>query len=66
MAEVDKELSLDVVPLGGLGEIGLNCTVLQYGDDMIVVDAGLMFPDAGQPGVDLKVSDFSFVKEKRE
>ena len=40
------DAALSIVPLGGVGEIGLNMTVFEYGDDMMVVDAGLMFPDA--------------------
>ena len=45
--------TLSIVPLGGVGEIGLNMTVFEYGDDMLVVDAGLMFPDAEMLGVDI-------------
>jgi ribonuclease J len=58
--------TLDLIALGGLGEIGLNCLVMIYGDDMIVVDAGLMFPDANQPGVDLVIPDFTFLKENSQ
>jgi hypothetical protein len=43
---------LRVIPLGGLDEIGKNMTVLEFGDDLVVVDAGLMFPDVELPGVD--------------
>ncbi|MDR1051300.1 MAG: ribonuclease J [Deltaproteobacteria bacterium] len=55
--------ALAVIPLGGLEEIGLNCTALCYGEDIIVVDAGLMFPEANLPGVDLVVPDFTFLRD---
>ena len=48
-----KKTRLRVIPLGGLDEIGKNMTVVEYGNDMIVIDAGLMFPDDDLPGVDL-------------
>jgi len=56
-----------IVPLGGLGEIGLNCLALEYEDRLLVIDAGLMFPDpATMPGVDLVIPDFSWLREKAE
>ena len=54
---------LRVIPLGGLGAIGRNMTVFEYGDAMVVVDAGLMFPDESMPGIDLVLPDFSYVLE---
>ena len=57
---------LRVIPLGGLDEIGKNMTVFEYGDDMVVVDAGLMFPDAELPGVDLVLPDYSYILRNRE
>ncbi|MBI5198834.1 MAG: hypothetical protein HZA09_02325, partial [Nitrospirae bacterium] len=44
--------TLSIIPLGGLGEIGLNMMVMEYGDDIIVIDAGQMFPEEDMLGVD--------------
>jgi ribonuclease J len=57
---------LQVVPLGGLGEFGMNCMAVRWGDDIIVVDAGLMFPEAELLGVDIVVPDISYLTENRE
>jgi ribonuclease J len=56
---------LRVIPLGGLDAIGKNMTVLEYGDDMVVVDAGLMFPDVELPGVDLVLPDYSYILKRK-
>lgn len=56
--------NLKVIPLGGLGEIGKNMMVLELPDDLIVVDAGLMFPDEEMLGVDLVIPDVSYVEER--
>ena len=55
--------TLKVIPLGGLDGIGKNMTAFEYGEDMIVIDAGLMFPDDDHPGVDLILPDYSYVIE---
>jgi ribonuclease J len=57
---------LKIIPLGGLGEIGLNMMVIQHGSHMVVVDAGLMFPDDYMLGVDLVIPDFSYLRENKE
>jgi ribonuclease J len=58
--------SLRVLPLGGLGEIGKNMTVVEYGDRIVVVDTGLSFPAPDQLGIDLVLPDFSYLRERAE
>jgi ribonuclease J len=56
-----------VIPLGGLGEIGLNMMLLEFGDDVIAVDCGVMFPDPDEmPGIDYVIPDFSYAVAKRD
>ena len=57
---------LKIIPLGGLGEIGKNMTVLEYGRNMIVVDCGVMFPDNDMYGIDLVLPDFDYVVQNRD
>ena len=54
-----SDRKLQIVPLGGLGEFGMNSMAIRYGDDIIVVDAGMMFPDAELLGVDIVTPDFT-------
>ena len=62
MAETPK---LRVIPLGGLGEIGKNMMLLEYGEDMIAIDAGLMFPKADMLGVDLVIPNTTYIEQNR-
>src|SRR5689334_10737808 len=57
---------LQVIPLGGLGEFGMNCMAVRWGDDIIVIDAGLMFPESELLGVDIVVPDITYLLQNRE
>ncbi|MFC1883485.1 ribonuclease J [Thermodesulfobacteriota bacterium] len=57
---------MKVIPLGGLGEIGLNMMALEYEKYILVVDAGIMFPNEYMPGVDLVIPDFKYLQENRD
>jgi ribonuclease J len=61
-----SEPTLQVIPLGGLGEFGMNMMAFRFGDDIIVVDCGLMFPEAELLGVDVVVPDITYLLENRE
>lgn len=58
--------NLKIVFLGGIGEIGKNMTCLEYGDDIVVIDAGLGFPDETMPGIDLVVQDITYLVRNRD
>ena len=57
---------LRIIPLGGLGEIGMNMMALEYDEDILVVDAGVMFPEPDMQGVDLVIPDMTYLAERRE
>ena len=61
-----KETKLKLIPLGGMGEIGKNMTLLEYGEDIIVIDCGLAFPDDDMPGIDVVIPDMTYLEENRE
>ena len=57
---------LEIIPLGGIGEFGMNCTLMRFGDEMIVVDAGMGFPEESVYGVDISIPDFEILEEFRD
>src|SRR3954451_20395855 len=61
-----SDKKLQVIPLGGLGEFGMHMMALRYGEDIIVIDAGMMFPEAELLGVDIVTPDLTFLKDNRQ
>src|SRR3984957_7562145 len=59
------ENKLQVIPLGGLGEFGMNMTAIRFGEEIIIVDCGMMFPEDELLGVDLVMPDLTFLKENQ-
>ena len=58
---VKKALPMRIIPLGGIDEIGKNITAYEYGEDIIIVDCGMSFPDEDMPGIDIVIPDFSYL-----
>ncbi|MCU1335782.1 MAG: RNA-metabolising metallo-beta-lactamase, partial [Bryobacterales bacterium] len=58
-----SDQKLKIIPLGGLGEFGMNCMAIRYGEDIIVVDDVMMFPDDELLGVDIVTPDFTYLEE---
>ena len=61
-----RQNPLRIIPLGGLGEIGLNMMVMEYDDTIIVIDSGLMFPEDYMLGIDIVIPDISYLRKNKE
>lgn len=57
---------LRIVPLGGLGEVGKNMTCIEYGRNILIIDAGIMFPESDMPGVDYLLPDWEYIRDKKD
>ncbi|MCL2671531.1 MAG: ribonuclease J [Clostridiales bacterium] len=58
--------TLNIIPLGGVGEIGKNMTVLEYDEDILIIDCGLIFPDEDMPGIDAVIPDMTYLEQNKE
>ncbi|HPP63428.1 MAG TPA: ribonuclease J, partial [Anaerolineales bacterium] len=63
---MSKKEKLKIIPLGGLGEVGKNMTAYEYGGDILIVDAGIMFPENDMLGVDYIIPDFEYLLDKAD
>ncbi|MGM0420066.1 MAG: ribonuclease J [Bacillota bacterium] len=65
MSQKNNE-AVRMIPLGGVGQIGKNMMVLEYGDEMLIIDSGVMFPEEDQLGIDLVIPDFDYVRKNKD
>src|SRR3989344_2133047 len=66
MPQVNNIQKLKIIPLGGVGDVTKNMYIYEYGNDIIIVDCGVGFPDEGMPGVDLVITDISYLRDKKD
>ena len=66
LSNINSNQSLKLIPLGGVGDVTKNMYVYEYGNDIIIVDCGVGFPDEGMPGVDLVIPDISYLRDKKD
>ena len=65
MTKLTENRSIRIIPLGGLGEVGKNMMVFEYGDDIVIIDCGIMFPREFSPGVDLIIPNIDYLRKKK-
>jgi ribonuclease J len=63
---IKKEMSLRIIPLGGMEEVGRNMTVFEYGDDIIILDMGIQFPEEDMPGIDYIIPNINYLRGKEK
>ncbi len=66
LSNINNNQSLKLIPLGGVGDVTKNMYVYEYGNDIIIIDCGVGFPDEGMPGVDLVIPDISYLRDKKD
>src|SRR3989344_709174 len=66
MPQVNNIQKLKIIPLGGVGDVTKNMYIYEYGNDIVIVDCGVGFPDEGMPGVDLVIPDISYLRDKKD
>lgn len=62
---MENKNRIRVIPLGGLGEVGKNITVIEYGEEIVVIDCGMTFPDSDMLGVDVVIPDVSYLVKNK-
>ena len=66
MEKLEKDKRIKIIPLGGLEQIGMNMTVLEYENEIIIIDCGMAFPGDDMPGIDKIIPDVTYLKENKE